>query len=137
MLDFGRLLLVAVFATGRAAIFLVAVFAELVSSILELGCFGAVMAAGAAAGFNTFVVTGGAVSNFGLVSGVGEGHGAHAGFEFDFSRAVVGGNQGGGTKGNKPDGNDNCENAFHGKSPLESDWRQAIPAQICKIYIKT
>lgn len=107
----------ATFTTGRSTALLVAVFALLVEGVLGFRSLGAVVTAATLAGVNTFVVTYGAVSHFGLVSLVLEGDLAHFSFEGDGLRAV--GSNGDGSDAQKADGNQSNDDAFHTCTSIE------------------
>ena len=102
------------FAAGADTFFLVTIFAQLVENILGFGGLVTVMAGTAGAGVDAVVVAGGTFTHAILVGLVREIDIAHLGGEFDFSRAVVGGNQGGGTEGDQADGNQYSDQTFHG-----------------------
>lgn len=114
-------------AAGADTFFLVAPFALLVESIFGFRSLGPIMAAAAGAGLDTIVVAGIAITNFVLVSLVGEIDIPHLGGELDFGRAVVGGNQGGGTEGDQTDGDHYSDQTFHDSLLLQKvGWLRTV-----------
>lgn len=113
-----------ILATGRAAFFLMATFALFVEGVFGGGSFwfGAVTA-GTFSGVHTLVMTGLAVSNFALMGGMVEGDFAHFVGEFDFGRAVVGGNNDG-ADSEERNSDEESDKTFHRDGPPEIWFRK-------------
>jgi len=71
------------------------------------------MAGAAGTGFNAFVMAGFAIADAILVFFVREGHGSHFCRELDDFRTIVGEADGGGTEGDKTNGDQNSDKTFH------------------------